>query len=50
MSLSTIFQLYRDVLFLLVEEIGVPKENHRPTCRQSLTHNVVSSTTRGDRH
>ena len=30
MSLSTIFQLYRDVLFLLVEEIGVPKENHRP--------------------
>jgi hypothetical protein len=30
MSLSTIFQLYCDVLFLLVEEIGVPKENHRP--------------------
>ena len=30
MSLSAIFQLYRDGLFLLDEEIGVPKENHRP--------------------
>ena len=33
---------------LLVEETGVPGENHRPTCCKSLTnilsHNVVSST------
>jgi hypothetical protein len=33
---------------LFVEEIGVPGENHRPAAshRQSLSHNVVSSTPR----
>ena len=33
---------------LLVEETGVPRENHRPaeTHRQTLSHNVVSSTPR----
>jgi hypothetical protein len=32
MPLSTIFQLYRQ-LALMVEETGVPRENHRPvTC------------------
>jgi hypothetical protein len=46
---------------LLVEETGVPGENHRPVAshRQTLSHNVVSSTPRlsriqthisGDRH
>ena len=30
MPLSTIFQLYHDGQFLLVEETGVPGENHRP--------------------
>ena len=47
---------------LLVEEIGVPGEKHRPVSshRQALSHNVVSSTSRlsgivnhnvsGDRH
>jgi hypothetical protein len=31
---------------LLVEETGVPRENHRPVTsdRQTLSHNVVSST------
>jgi hypothetical protein len=31
---------------LLVEETGVPKENHRPAAShcQTLSHNVVSST------
>ena len=29
---------------LLVEETGVPGENHRPVVRQTLQHNVVSST------
>jgi len=31
---------------LLVEETGVPGENHRPAAchRQTLSHNVVSST------
>jgi hypothetical protein len=29
MSLPTMFQLYRGDQFLLVEETGVPKENHR---------------------
>ena len=31
---------------LLVEETGVPGENHRPNAshRQTLSHNVVSST------
>jgi hypothetical protein len=33
---------------LLVEETGVPKENHRPVAshRQTLSHNVASSTPR----
>jgi hypothetical protein len=47
---------------LLVEETGVPVENHRPVAihRQTVSHNVVSSTPRlsriqthnvsGDRH
>jgi hypothetical protein len=47
---------------LLVEEIGVPRENHRPVAShgQTLSQNVVSSTPRpsgiqthnvsGDRH
>jgi hypothetical protein len=30
MPLSTIFQLYRGGHVLLVEETGVPGENHRP--------------------
>jgi len=44
MPLSTIFQLYR----ILVEETGVPGENHRPVTShwQTLSHNVVSSTPR----
>ena len=57
--LSTMFQ-WRSVL--LVEETGGPGENHRPVAshRQTLSHNVVSSTPRlsgvrihnfsGDRH
>ena len=45
--LSTIFQLYRESV-LLVEETGVPRENHRPVAShwQTLSHNVVSSTPR----
>jgi hypothetical protein len=47
---------------LLVEETGVPGENHQPVAshRQTLSHNIVSSTPRlsrirthkvsGDRH
>jgi len=33
---------------LLVEETGVPRENHRPVAshRQTLSYNVVSSTPR----
>jgi len=34
--LSTIFQLYRDSV-LLVEEIGVPGENHRPAANHWQT-------------
>ena len=36
---------------LLVEETRVPRENHRPVAchRQTLSHNVVSSTTRHER-
>ena len=36
---------------LLVEETGVPRENHRPVAsqRQTLSHNVVSSTPHHDR-
>ena len=46
MPLSTIFQLYHDGQFLLVEETGVPGENHRPVAShwQTLSHEVVSST------
>jgi hypothetical protein len=40
MPLSTIFQLYHGGQVLLVEETGVPGENHQ----QTLSHNVVSST------
>jgi hypothetical protein len=38
-------------LVLLVEETGVPGENHRPVVShlQTLSHNVVSSTPRHDR-
>ena len=37
--------------FLLVEETGVPGENHRPAAcpRQTLSHNVVSSAPRDER-
>jgi hypothetical protein len=37
--------------FLLVEETGIPGENHRPVenHRQTLSHNVVSSTPRHER-
>jgi hypothetical protein len=36
---------------LLVEDTGVPGENHRPTAShwQTLSHNVVSSTPRHER-
>jgi hypothetical protein len=36
---------------LLMEETGVPGENHRPSAshRQTLAHNVVSSTSRHER-
>ena len=36
---------------LLIEETGVPGENHRPvpSHRQTLSHNVVSSTPRIER-
>jgi hypothetical protein len=36
---------------LLVEETGVPRENHRPVAshRQTLSHNVVSNTPRHER-
>ena len=36
---------------LLVEETGVPGENHRPAAShcQTLSHNVVSSTPRHER-
>jgi hypothetical protein len=61
LPLSTIFQLFRGGV-LLVEETGVPRENHWPAAshRQTLSHNVASSTPRlsgilthnvsGDRH
>jgi hypothetical protein len=44
MPLSTIFQLYRGSQFFLVEETGVPGENHWPVVShwQTLLHNVVS--------
>jgi len=36
---------------LLLEETGVPRENHWPVARhwQTLSHNVVSSTLRHER-
>jgi hypothetical protein len=36
----------------LVEETGVPRENHRPVTShwQTLSHNVVLSTTRHERY
>jgi hypothetical protein len=42
---STIFQLYLGGLFCLVDDTGVPTENHRPVAShwQTLSHNVVSS-------
>ena len=48
--LSAIFQLYRESV-LLMEETGVPGENHRPATSQlqTLSHNVVSSTPRQER-
>jgi hypothetical protein len=51
MPLLTIFQLYHGGQFLLMEETGVPVENHRPVASnwQTLSHNVVSSTLRHER-
>ena len=39
------------LLVLLVEETGVPGEKHQPVAsnRQTLSHNVVSSTPRHER-
>jgi len=34
MPLSTIFQLHHGDQVLLVEETGVPQENHRPAASQ----------------
>ena len=45
--LSTIFQLYRGGhTVLLMDETGVPGENHRPAKShwQTFSHNVISST------
>jgi len=49
--LSTIFQLHRGWSVLLVEETRIPGENHRPVAshRQTLSHNVVSSTPQHER-
>jgi len=44
MPLSTIIQLHHGGV-LLVKETGVTGENHR----QTLSHNVISSTTRHER-
>jgi hypothetical protein len=39
LPLETIFQLYRGVQFLLVEETGVPGKNHQPVaCQYKLYH------------
>ena len=42
---------YTVVVNLLVEETWVPREKHRPAAshRQTLLHNVVSSTARHER-
>ena len=42
---------FNNISVLLVEETGVPGENHRPVAshRQTLSHNVVSSTPRHER-
>ena len=42
--------LWRSIL--LVEETGVPRENHRPAAShcQTLSHNVVSGTPRQERN
>ena len=50
LPLSTIFQLSR-LSILLVEETGVPWENHQPVAShwQTLSHNAVSSTPRLNR-
>jgi hypothetical protein len=44
MPLSAIFQLYHGDQFLVVEEAGVPGENHRPWASnwQTLSHATVS--------
>ena len=49
--LSTKFQLYHGYLIFLVEETGVPGENHRHVAshRQPLSHDVASSTSHHDR-
>ena len=41
-SLSTIYQISW-LLVLVVEETGVPRENHPPAPSHELSHNVVSS-------
>jgi len=38
--LSTIFQLYHVGQFLLVEETGVPGENHRPARGKQVTDDL----------
>jgi hypothetical protein len=39
--LPTIFQLYRDGhSVLLVEETGVPEDNHRASCKLNRTFNI----------
>ena len=60
MPLSTISQLNRDRSVLLMQETGVPGENHRPVAShsQTLSHNVVhlalsgirTNNIRGDGH
>jgi hypothetical protein len=39
---------FNNISVILVEETGVPAENHRPAAnhRKTLSHNVVSSTSR----
>jgi hypothetical protein len=49
-----VFQQFSAILWwsvLLVEETGVPGENHRPAASplHTLSHNVVSSTPRHER-